>query len=545
MEDEAAIAVHQPCEECGSSDAVAVYSDHTFCFSCSAHKFTNDKEYKMTEQLDWSPVYGDVKALKSRWITEETCKKFGYAIGQYGGETVQVATYRKDGKICGQKIRTKDKDFKWLGPKNPTLYGQHLWKEGGKKLCIVEGEIDALSLSQVQGNKWPVVSLPNGATSAPRSIKNNLEFINSFEQVILMFDMDDVGREAMEKCAPLIAPGKCYIAELPMKDANEMLLAGKTTELINCMWSASKYQPEGIVNGAELWEEMIEEQEKGLSYPWPGVTDALHGIRKDEIITVIAGTGIGKSQVFKEVAYHLATKHSQKIGLFMMEESNRVTALNLVGMSISKPIHLPEYDVSLEEKEEHFGKVFGSGNIYLYNHFGAANFSDIVSRMRYLAVSCDVKHIFIDHLACFTVTEEAIKDERKELDTIISTLASLCRELGITIFLISHLNSGGGGTPHEEGGHVSLRDIRGTRGIGQWSSQIICLERNQREEDPELRHRTSLRVLKDRFAGNVGISIELKYSPATGRITEADGHLIVDDEKPFKPITESVQEFDF
>jgi len=110
-------------------------------------------------------------------------------------------------------------------------------------------------------------------------------------------------------------------------------------------------------------------------------------------------------------------------------------------------------------------------------------FNDVVSRMRYLAVSCDVKHIFIDHLAAFTVSEEAIKDERKELDTIISTLASLCRELNITIFLISHLNSGSGGTPHEEGGRVSLRDIRGTRGIGQWSSQIICLERNQQEED--------------------------------------------------------------
>ena len=544
QEDEIPIKVHEPCGDCGSSDALAVYSDHTFCFSCGKHRFTNQQEAKPMEKKDWNPVIGEVRPLKSRGITEETCKKFGYTIGKYNGENVQVASYKVDGQIVGQKIRTKDKDFRWLGEKNPPLFGQHLWKPGGKKLCIVEGEIDALSLSQIQDNKWPVVSLPNGAAAASRSIKNNLEYVNSFEQIVLMFDMDEAGQEAVHKCAPLIAPGHCYIAELPMKDPNEMLMAGKASDLIAAMWNAVPFTPEGLVNGADLLEEMLEKQELGLSYPWPGVTNSLHGIREDEIVTVIAGTGIGKSQVFKEVAYHLLTEHKQKIGCFFMEESNRTTMLNFTGMAANKPIHLPEHDISDDEKKGYFNDVFGSGNCYLYNHFGSTIFNDVVSRMRYLAVSCDVKHIFIDHLAAFTVSEEAIKDERKELDTIISTLASLCRELNITIFLISHLNSGSGGTPHEEGGRVSLRDIRGTRGIGQWSSQIICLERNQQEEDINERHKTTLRVLKDRFAGNVGDTTALRYSPDTGRITE-DNEMVGEKKNPFQPIEESTNEFDF
>ena len=495
-------------------------------------------------QKDWTPIIGEVKPLKSRGISEETCKKFGYSIGKYSGESVQVATYKADGQIVGQKIRTASKDFRWIGDKNPPLYGQHLWKPG-KKLVITEGEIDCLSMSQIQDNKWPVCSLPNGATSASRSIKNNLEFINSFEQVVLMFDMDEPGQKAAHDCAPLIAPGKCYIAQLPLKDPNEMLLAGRSRELIEAMWNAVPFTPEGLVNGADLLEEMLKKQEVGLTYPWEGVTRALHGIREDEIVTVIAGTGIGKSQVFKEVAFHLLTEHKKKIGCFFMEESNRTTMLNFTGMAANKPIHLPEHTISDEEKREHFNDVFGSGNCYLYNHFGSTIFNEVVSRMRYLAVSCDVKHIFIDHLAAFTVSEEAIKDERKELDTIISTLASLCRELGITIFLISHLNSGGGGTPHEEGGRVQLRDIRGTRGIGQWSSQIICLERNQQEEDINERHKTTLRVLKDRFAGNVGDTITLRYNPDTGRISEDNDMVQQSKEGPFRPIVESTNEFDF
>lgn len=551
-EEEMPLEVHQPCESCGSSDALAIYEKHTFCFSCSDHKFTDKRETCTMEAKDWTPIVGTAKALKARGINEETCKKFGYSIGKYNGETVQIATYRSGNKIVGQKIRTKDKDFRWVGDKNPPLFGQNLWKAGGKKLCIVEGEIDALSLSQVQDNKWPVVSLPSGATSAPKAIKNNLEYINSFDQVVLMFDTDEAGKKAAYDVATLIAPGKCCIAELPLKDANEMLLAGRSHELITAMWNAVPYAPEGIINGKDLLDEMLEEQEVGLSYPWQGMTDALHGIRKDEIVTVIAGTGIGKSQVFKEVAYHLITEHKQKVGLFFLEESNKTTALNLTGMAANKPIHLPEYDISKEQKEKYFNDVFGDGNVYLFNQFGATNFDDIVSRMRYLAVSCGVKHIFIDHLAAFTVTSEAIRDERKELDVIISSLASLCRELEITIFLISHLNSGGGGTPHEEGGRVSLRDIRGTRGIGQWSSQIICLERNQQEEDVELRHLTTLRVLKDRFAGNVGNTITLSYNPQTGRILESElerpsGEVT---KNPFKneekdAITESTNEFDF
>ena len=536
---------HIECENCGSSDAKCVYDDgHSFCYSCQEHKFTDKRDTQVMETKDWTPLIGKFTALKSRKISEETCKKYGYSIGTYNGEAVQIATYRSGNRIVGQKIRTINKNFKWLGEKNPPLFGQNVWKPSGKKLTILEGEIDCLSMSESQDNKWACVSLPSGATSAVKAIKNNLEYINSFETVVIMFDNDSAGRKAAQDVAPLIAPGKCSIAVLPLKDASDMLVAGRNHELITAMWQAIPWAPEGIVNGKDLLEEMLEEQEVGLSYPWQGLTDALHGIRKDEIVTIIAGTGIGKSAVFKEIVYHLIMEHNQKVGLFFLEESNKTTALNLTGIAANKPIHLPEYDISKEDKEKYFSKVFGRGNVYLFNQFGATNFDDIVSRIRYLAVSCGVRHIFIDHLAAFTVTTEAIKNERKELDIIISTLASLCRELEITIFLISHLNSGGGGTPHEEGGKVSLRDIRGTRGIGQWSSQIISLERNQQEKDIKLRHQTLLRVLKDRFAGNVGSTITLKYNPLSGRLKELETDTINDN--VFKDeIKESINEFDF
>ncbi|WP_313712715.1 toprim domain-containing protein [Pseudomonas sp.] len=148
--------------------------------------------------------FGEYRALSKRKITEETCKKFGYFVGEFKEQTVQVAPYRNtDGEVIAQKVRFADKSFTTRGKfKGVALFGQHLWGEGGKKLVITEGEIDCLTVSQLQGNKWPVVSIPNGAQGAANSIKENLEWVLTFEEVILMFDQDEPGREAATAFLP-------------------------------------------------------------------------------------------------------------------------------------------------------------------------------------------------------------------------------------------------------------------------------------------------------------------------------------------------------
>ena len=42
---------HEPCPDCGSSDALAVYTDgHTFCFSCQTRTAGHGKESKQPMQ---------------------------------------------------------------------------------------------------------------------------------------------------------------------------------------------------------------------------------------------------------------------------------------------------------------------------------------------------------------------------------------------------------------------------------------------------------------------------------------------------------------
>ncbi len=73
-----------PCPDCGGSDPLALYDDgHTHCFSCD--KTTQGAETKagrIRSERKAKPrglLTGlEYTHLKSRKITEETCKKFGY-----------------------------------------------------------------------------------------------------------------------------------------------------------------------------------------------------------------------------------------------------------------------------------------------------------------------------------------------------------------------------------------------------------------------------------------------------------------------------------
>jgi twinkle protein len=194
---------HFPCPSCGSSDAYAEYSDgHGYCFACCKYFHSEDKkmESPKKEAKGLIPISElSFSALNARGINKDTCQKLKYYVGYYNDKPCQVACYYDlQGNLVGQKLRFPDKTFSIRGKISDCLFGSQLW-ESGKKIVITEGEIDALTVSQLQGNQWPVVSIPNGAQAAKKAIEANLEYLSKFDQIILMFDMDEPGRKAVEE----------------------------------------------------------------------------------------------------------------------------------------------------------------------------------------------------------------------------------------------------------------------------------------------------------------------------------------------------------
>jgi twinkle protein len=423
-----------------------------------------------------------------------------------------------DNQVVSCKVRDKDKNFTFIGdPANPPLFGQNLWSTG-KKIIITEGEIDCLTVSQLQGNKWPTVSVPNGAQGARKSLSKNLEYFDGFEEIIIMFDMDEPGQKAARECAELFQPGKAKVASLPLKDPNECLLAGKGAEVISAIWNAKPYRPDGIISGSDLWEDVLKDDTKAsVGYPWAPLNKKTGGMRRGELVTITAGSGIGKSAIVREIAHHLL-KQGETVGMLMLEENPRRTALGLMGIEVNKPLHISKEGINETELHDAFNSTIGSGNCFLYDHWGSSDIQNLISRVRYLARGCNVRWVILDHLSII-VSGLGDGDERRLIDNCMTLLRTLVEETGIGMILVSHLKRPEGNRGHEEGATTSLSQLRGSHAIAQLSDIVIGLERNQ--QDVETANTTTLRVLKNRHSGDTGLAGELYYNRETGRLTEA------------------------
>lgn len=399
------------------------------------------------------------------------------------------------------------------------LFGQHLWRTGGKTLCITEGEIDCLTVSQAlsKDNKWPVVSIPQGAAGAARSIKRELEFVSSYAKVIIMMDNDEAGQKAALEIAQLLKPNQAFIAELPAKDPSELMMAGRGAEIVTAFWEAKAYRPDGIVQGADIWDDIIAEDDtECIPWPYDGLNKITHGLRKRELVTLTAGSGVGKSQVCREIAYHLI-QQGETIGYVALEENVKRTSLGLMGLSINKPLHISKEGVSNADLKSAFDDTVGSGRVYLYDHFGSLSAGNLLDKIRYLAKGCDVGWVVLDHLS-IAVSGIDDGDERKAIDVLMTQLRSLVEETGIGMILVSHLRRPEGNKGFEEGIATSLNALRGSASIAQLSDSVIGLERNQQSDDEA--NQVTVRVLKNRFSGETGVASTLYFNKDTGRLSE-------------------------
>ena len=300
-----------PCDNCGSSDAKVRYeAGDTFCFSCqtvgdmqrkneSNTGYARDNEdtggFMDTSKPDLSFYYkADFKPIKERRLDEDTCKKFGVRVNDKGH--ILFPAYDKKGELVAVKVRLwPEKDFRIVGNmKEAVPFGMDKFPKTGRSLTITEGEMDAMSAYKMTGSKYPHISIWNGAGSAVKEVKAAFNELKEFENIVLNFDADKPGKEAVEKVGPLLA-GRAKVMELTEgKDANEYLMQNKGSKYVDEFHRAKKFTLGGIMNGADTWEK-YKEKKNVKSIPFDPQYVELNqktcGIRLGEIVLVTAGTG--------------------------------------------------------------------------------------------------------------------------------------------------------------------------------------------------------------------------------------------------------------
>ena len=509
---------HMPCNNCGSSDANALYTDgHTFCHKCHYRTGSDGSTSNHNHTMSDVQLQGSAARLATRKISEKTAELFKT---YKDGQVLRHYYYDVDGKLTGAKVRTKGKEFRCEGEVK-TLYGmqnfRHKTTKQTTKLVIVEGEMDAMSVWEAQPN-WDVVSIPNGAPAAKKAIQNNYEWVNYYDKIVIFFDDDDAGREAAKECAGVLPPGKVYTGFLDgYKDASEALQAGDTEAIrAVCNYDHQKYTPDGIVDAKDLLEVVTTPSPPAdHDYPFQGLQAKLHGIRFGELTTITSGSGQGKSTFCRAIATDLLNK-GERVGYLALEESNRRTAIGLMSSAVGKSLHIGEH--SKRDLTKYFDQTISNWNLHLFDGFGSYDPDHIYNRIEYMAAGLETRVVFLDHLSILLSGLDG--DERRMLDITMTRLRSLVERTGIAMFLVSHLRRSQQDVGHEEGARVALSQLRGSASIAQLSDSVIALERNQQSGSKH--NATTVRVLKNRYSGETGVACLLDYDLSTCKFNETE-----------------------
>ena len=530
---------YQPCLDCGSSDAVTIYQDHSYCFSCQTYSTHTDPKGRRILKMPFT----ELTRWEERNISPAVMKYFDVQL-KHDGE-VEFPYYDQDGLKLGSKHRTSLKSFYTSGNfQEAALFGAHTLKKDAVKrdgaVIITEGESDALAAFQMINRIDPAsvkltsdtmnrrivaaLSIKSGCASAERDFRNNLELLESFEKIYICFDSDEHGRAAAPRCAKLLSPGKAYVVTLERKDACEYSEAGKATEFSSHILESKPYTPSGIANAADNFDSLWDAQNiTSIPFPWSGLEEKTYGVRSREIVTWAAGTGVGKSSILRELQHHYLKETECNIGIIALEESVDRTKRGIMAVEANDRLHLNEvFEKYPKEKiRELFDATLGSGRVYLYDHFGSMEIQDLLARVRYMVVGLQTELIFIDHLSILSSGLQIV-DERKAIDRTMTLLRQLTEETGCTIHLVTHLRRLSSDKSFESSdAEINLSHHRGSHGISQISDTVIALERNTQADDPVEANTVTLRVLKCRYTGDVGLAGRLFYDKTTGRLEDS------------------------
>lgn len=478
--------------------------------------------------------------LNYRYLTQEAVEKYGVrqAVREDTGEPDKQAIFYPAGKGGGYKRKNAlmKKDMEVVGDYGG-LFGQQVFPRGGRFLIITEGEEDALAIWQTfyaKGKDYSVVSLPNGAGGSGLDKPEVWDYITSFERVLLAFDADEQGQEAVDKFASVYATEVALkVLEFPegCKDANDCVKQGKTSELLRCIYQSKEYRPEMTIPGTDISLDLISEPIKPGHYldKFPVFSSKIGGVRDGELTTVIAPPGVGKSTFVAEMGYDIIKNTDEKVAWLFLEEDLKKSAQRLIALDNDVPLakyRLNTNIISQEAIRESYDALISNNRVWFIDlgPSGRVDVDRLLHLLRYYNSQGVTRFIF-DHIS-IVFSHDDRDNERKLIDNILSEVAAFCSATGSHVVMVAHIRR------FDQKVYVKdeINDAqwlfidpamaRGSGSFEQLSSNILAIEPEHTED--EVKGRMRLNVKKSREYGFTGGADILKMNATTGRLETAE-----------------------
>lgn len=508
----------------------------------------------------------EVNSLKSfdvpeRNIRKETLERFGVKVGisEVDGKTlvaVYFPSFNQKGKVVGytKQDLTKNKEEKghWscIGSVSISnkLFGQNVSESQNRKrnnLVITEGQWDCLSVYQalvdnVRGTKYDgleplVVSIPMGTANAVEAILHNENYVLSHDALTIFFDDDYCtpaeqqkkimkGHEAREAVAnALVGAGISLFTVTQddgLKDASDYMQAGRSEELAKLVqFGRRPYSSEKIVKAGDLsLEFLLEPRPEGIYVnSFPKLMEKIHGFRTRELVLLTSPSGVGKSTVTSIFASAFM-EANEKLGMIYLEETNKETMQRLIASKLK--VNYLEFKnnplavASREAIEKARQEIVDNDQLVMLGHFGSLPVSELIAKIKHMHLVEGCKFIILDHLS-LVISGSQVKDERKELDIVMTELAAFCAANDVCIIAVAHINRSAadqfkapkvkeGEEPKPYWVQVTKEMMRGSAALEQLSFIILGLE-------PEImpdrsRGRVRLTSLKNRPWSYLGVA---------------------------------------
>ena len=518
-----------PCPKCRENgkdrkgnNLVQFNDGHTHCFACGYQEQNGSTTVVKTQPKIGLEMTGTVGPIKDRRISENIVAKFGVTLEYNQDGSIKKHHYpytdRETGKVVGTKVKEIDgKRFSCTGTlENTSLFGQHIWREGGRAVTVVEGELDALAVAEMFDGKWPVVSIKTGSAGAHKDIKAELEWLETFENVYICFDMDDAGRKAVDSILPLFSHNKAKVVSLPLKDAGDMLKAGKLREFTSAWWDAKPYRPVDVVSLSDesVWDAFIKRGTEEV-IPFPKSFGALNsmmngGISPGEVTVIGALTSVGKSTMVYNLLHGFITETSKKVGFVFLEASQGEEVEKLVSIQRGQNIDLIAHkDRDYDSYRKDYDTLITDDRVHMVQHHGSSDVDELFGKMRFMVKGMDCDIIILDPLQA-----AVLSNENGTIDAFMDRCLKLAKETNVSVIIVSHMRK-----PQTKDAHdVSEYDMKGSGSINQISFNTILLSRDKMAEDEYTKNSTKVQLVKCRRTGRTGVAGWMYYETNTGRM---------------------------
>lgn len=461
-------------------------------------------------------------------VRHEYCQETGQVLRQYYPNT-------KDGKFASYKVRSMPKDFYAMGEMSNDLdlFGQWLYKAGGGKyVAVLAGEIDCLSAHEMLNKKdsgygaIPCVSAVNGESGSHKQLQKHYAWFSTFEKIVLIYDNDDAGKEAVEKVAKILPKGKVFVVKLNMKDTNEYLKAGREKEWVNLFYRAEKYTPAGVISSKNLYSQIVERASiDKISLPpfMVKLEDMMcGGIPLKSIVFLTAASGQGKTSFVNELVLHWIFNTPFKVGVCSLESDCAEYGENLLSRHIGRKLSLIR---DKNEKQEFLSRddirdkafelledEYGNPRFFLNDDRG--DFGSLQSKIEQMIVECGCQIIVID-----PVSDVFAGMTNEQVELFMSWSKQMTKSHNVTFVNIAHTKKIGGNGGKEASGStgamITEESITGSSSQYKSSSINIILVRNKLHEDVVERNCTKVFLAKCRHTGFTGPAGEIYYDSET------------------------------